>query len=1246
MHAQSFVGKAHARQGVIRHFQAEEDAVPVSATMQAAAAPPDIAHALKDLLAAELQMNAAQIDEDTQFVDLGLDSITGVTWIRRINAAYGTRIEATKVYSHPTLRQFCAFVVERVALLSAVGTQFVANAAKPATPAAEPASSPIALSMPTTTVPMKPVATDAAAAEADLSVALRHMLAQELHMPEEEIDAHRQFVDLGLDSITGVTWVRRINAAYGTRIEATKVYSYPTLAEFARFLAGLLPARPMQPQPSSAPAEYVDSRPVDARPLAERVRPAARSARTLTSWRDKAARRITGNDAIAIIGMAGQFPRAGDLDAFWRNIAGGKDCIGTVPPQRWDIERYFSEDISIPGTTNSRWMGVLDDCDAFDPLFFNISPTEAESMDPQQRLMLQNCWHAIENAAIDPRSLSGSRCGVYIGCGATDYHDRSREHRYSTQGFTGASMPILAARISYFLDLQGPCLSIDTACSSSLVAIASACDSLAARNCDLALAGGVAVMAGPMMHVKTGQSGMLSVDGRCFAFDHRANGFVPAEGVGAVVLKRLADAERDGDIVHAVIRGWGVNQDGKTNGITAPNPVSQTRLMRAVYDRFGVDPDDIQLVEAHGTGTRLGDPIEVEGLTQAFRHYTRNTGYCALGSVKGNIGHALYAAGIAGVLKLALAMKHRQLPPAAGFERLNPHIDLGDSPFAIDTALKPWPANASGRRSAVVSSFGFSGTNAHLVLESAPHGGPDAQRDVAPARPALIVLSARTTEQLQRKAQDLAECIAQAGPALALRDIAYTLQTGREAMEERCAFVALSTQQLAEALHAFAAGSTARGMHVGSTLARAGKLAFIGQDARLQNVLIDACLREGMLDKLAELWVDGVALPWEALHRDDVAIGHPPRRVELPLYPFAKERYWLQDDLSVSAQPIGDLAEAMHPLLHVNASTLQRQRYRTTLRGGEFFLRDHRVDFSGDGPGPVLPGVAYLEMTAAAIAAALPERAASERLVLGNIAWWRPVLVNATTTIEIELGVDDSGMVLFEISSGAGDARVLHCQGEAGFAEVAAGADADGVWLATARQGENWSADAIYAAFRQVGMHYGPAHRGLRGLWRADGRVVASVVRPAIADDSGGYHMHPALMDAALQACIGFLPSLQALPQEPSVPFALRSLTLHAPCPPEAVVVLQPGEGIVAGTPVTSCDVSIFAPDGTRCIDMRGFTWRAVGKGRVAAAAGSQAVAPSGPAQGLDEAFYQELLDSISRQEMSAEDAAELGLLS
>ncbi|GAB3351113.1 beta-ketoacyl synthase N-terminal-like domain-containing protein [Lysobacter tyrosinilyticus] len=1260
MHEQSFVGKEHALQGVIQHFHAEEDAAPVSATMQAAAAPPEIAHALKGLLAAELQMDAAQIDEDTQFVDLGLDSITGVTWVRRINAAYGTGIEATKVYAHPTLRQFRDFVVERIALRGAVGTKVVA---------AEPASSQTALL--TTTVATRPIATDAAAAEADLSVALRHMLAQELHMPEEEIDAHRQFVDLGLDSITGVTWVRRINAAYGTRIEATKVYSYPTLAEFARFLAGLLPARPMQPQPSSAPTELVD-----ARPLAERVRPAARSARTLTSWRGKAARRTTGTDAIAIIGMAGQFPRAGDLDAFWRNIAGGKDCIDTVPPQRWDIERYFSEDISIPGTTNSRWMGVLDDCDAFDPLFFNISPTEAESMDPQQRLMLQNCWHAIENAAIDPRSLSGSRCGVFVGCGATDYHQRSREHQFSSQGFTGAAMSILAARIAYYLNLQGPCLSIDTACSSSLVAIANACDSLVANNCDLALAGGVAVMAGPMMHVKTGQSGMLSVDGRCFAFDHRANGFVPSEGVGTLMLKRLADAERDGDIVHAVIRGWGVNQDGKTNGITAPNPVSQTRLMRGVYDRFGIDPEDIQLIEAHGTGTKLGDPIEVEGLTQAFRHYTGKTGYCALGSVKGNIGHTLYAAGVAGALKLALALKHRQLPPAASFERLNPHIDLSDSPFVVNTALKPWPENAKGGRSAVISSFGFSGTNAHLVLEAAPTR--DTRRadehDVTSARPALIPLSAKTTEQLRQRAQSLADALAriadddaQATPSL--HDIAYTLQVGREAMEERCALVAHSLVELEARLRAFAAERTPADMHVGSSLSRAGKLAFIGQDAELKAVLIDTCLRDGKLDKLAELWVDGVDLPWAKLY--PAKVGRP-RRVELPLYPFARERYWLEDDTAAVAQRAEGAVATIHPLLHVNASTLNQQRYRSTFDGSESFLRDHRVRFGEGRVEHVLPGVAYLEMAAAAIAEALPDAFASAGshggLTLRDVVWWRPIVVDGPMAVEIELGVEDDGVIVFEIASGSGDGRVLHCQGEARFADAGGERMADAGLLASAQRGERWSDDEIYAAFAQMGLHYGPAHRGIRAISRVGEKLVADVALPTIAGDA--YRMPPGIMDSALQACIGFLPSLQALPQAPSVPFTLRSLTLHAPCPSEVVVVLTPAAGTIGGSgghaAVESCDVSIFGTGGALCVDIRGFGWRAVDGARgfdgggVLDAMGFPDDArmlnearmldatpqsrTSDETEMFDEAFYRGLLESISRKDVSAEDAVELGL--
>ena len=1279
MHDRSFVGQSHALQGVMQHFlddgeagagnarataQATVAASAHAASAQAPAAsdaPADsadsagidaerIAEFLKTLLASELQMRADDVDEDTQFVDLGLDSITGVTWVRKINAEYGTKIEATKVYSHPTLRQFNDFVV---ALIDARrGPAAPARAAAAAAPA-------VAVAAPAAEI-AETVADDGRDTEADLCAALKRLLAQELHMSEDDVDEHRQFVELGLDSITGVTWVRKINAEYGTKIEATKVYSHPTLVEFGRFLLGLLPSRPVAKAPAVVRAE-------PARAETATASRAQASTQTLTSWRNRGARRASsvahGTDAIAVIGIAGQFPRAKTLDAFWRNIAGAKECIDPVPPQRFDIERYFSEDISVPGTTNSRWMGVLEDSDVFDPLFFNISPTEAESMDPQQRLMLQSCWHAIENAAIDPRSLSGSRCGVFVGCGATDYHQRSREHQLSTQGFTGAAMSILAARISYFLNLQGPCLSIDTACSSSLVAIASACDSLIAQNCDLALAGGVAVMAGPAMHVKTGQSGMLSADGRCFAFDHRANGFVPGEGVGTVMLKRLADAERDGDIVHAVIRGWGVNQDGKTNGITAPNPVSQTRLMRAVYDRFGINPEDIQLVEAHGTGTKLGDPIEVEGLTHAFRHYTDKTQYCALGSVKGNIGHSLYAAGIAGVLKLVLALKHRQLPPAASFERLNPHIDLSDSPFQVNTALKPWPENARGGRSAVVSSFGFSGTNAHLVLEAAPPRAVAATADAGPSRPALIPLSARTPEQLRQRALDLADFIAASiDAAPSLQDIAYTLQIGKEAMEERGALVVRSLAELDERLRVFAAGETPKGMHVGSTLSRAGKLAFIGQDRDLQAVLIQTCLREGKLDKLAELWVDGVDLPWDTLHRD--APGVRPRRIELPLYPFAREHYWLEDETSAPAANAVGATAVLHPLLHANVSTLRQQRYRSTFDGSEFFLRDHRVRFGEGRIEHVLPGVAYLEMAAAAVADALPdafaEAGARERLVLGNIVWWRPVVVDGPTTVEIELGIDDAGAVVFEIASGSGDARVLHCQGEAGFADAVGERTADAALLAAARRGEQWHADDLYAALGQMGLHYGPTHRGIRTLSRTGGKLVAAVALPAVAGGADAYRMHPAVMDAALQACIGFLPSLQALPQAPSVPFALRSLTLHAPCPAEAVVVLTPtGAAGAEVSAVESCDVSIFDADGALCIEIRGFNWRAVDKAKTAsmdvpfdARRPFDEARPFEEAQSFEEAgtfdetFYRELLDSISRKEMSAEEAAELGLLS
>ncbi|HET8798525.1 MAG TPA: polyketide synthase, partial [Thermoanaerobaculia bacterium] len=346
---------------------------------------------------------------------------------------------------------------------------------------------------------------------AEITATLKKLLAGELQMREGDIGDHAQFVDLGLDSVGGVSWIRKINQRYQTAIEAVKIYAYPTLDQLSRHVreeaekSGAIVRH--SPQSGSGAS-------IEGGTVAQAAKESGPATETLQSWRGRAATRFAGVSAgprraaepIAVIGMAGQFPQATNLDDFWRNIAEGKNCIVQIPRERWDVQAYYQPGEAVPGKTNSRWLGALEEYDRFDPLFFNISPSEAGLMDPQQRLFLQACWHSIEDAGYAARALSGSRCGVFVGCSAGDYHQMSREHQLSAQGFTGSATSILAARISYLLNLQGPCLSIDTACSSSLVAIAEACESLLAGDSDVALAGGVCVLSGPDMHIKTAQA--------------------------------------------------------------------------------------------------------------------------------------------------------------------------------------------------------------------------------------------------------------------------------------------------------------------------------------------------------------------------------------------------------------------------------------------------------------------------------------------------------------------------------------------------------------------------------------------------------------------------------------------------------------------------------------------------------------------------------------------------------------------
>jgi acyl transferase domain-containing protein len=789
-------------------------------------------------------------------------------------------------------------------------------------------------------------------------------------------------------------------------------------------------------------------------------------------------------------------------------------------------------------------------------------------------------------------------------------------------------MSILAARISYFLNLRGPSMAIDTACSSSLVALANACDSLIAGGSDLALAGGVYVMAGPEMHIRTAQSGMLSPEGTCFAFDDRADGFAPGEGVGVVLLKRLSDAERDGDIIQAVIRGWGVNQDGKTNGITAPNPESQTRLEQDVYDRYRIDPAEIQLIEAHGTGTKLGDPIEVEGLQNAFRKYTQKTDYCALGSVKSNIGHCLTAAGIAGVLKLVLALQRKELPPTINFERLNEHINLRESPFYVNTQLREWTVEGAAKRQAAISSFGFSGTNAHMVIAEYP--APAEADRPAPGK-CVVPISARTVDQLTQKVRDLLELVRGAEVCPELADIAYTLQVGRAAMEERLGFIVSSLDELEERLQAWLDGrQNIEDAHRGQVKHGREAIGIISQDDEMKDAIVEKLMARQNLSKLLRLWAKGLDLDWSRLYGE-----RKPRRVSLPVYPFARERYWI--DAPADAQVV---ATGIHPLLHRNASDLHVQRYSATFTGDEDFLKDHRVRTDGHNVQKVLPGVAYLEMARAAIQQAWPAQLASSALELRDTVWVKPIVVERPEEVSIALFPAEDDCVDYEISTTHDGQSTVHCQGQASFIRGNAQARIDLAELRERTGPERLEASGVYSTFAAMGLHYGPAHQGIIAIQLGDQELLAELALPAVVEaNRHAYVLHPSLLDSALQASIGLIADASRVPDKPAVPFALETLRVLSPCTKEMLAWVRLSGGSIPGE--LEMDVDLCDAEGNVCVQMRGFVLRLAGGEGMPALSGPRLPIKNDAA--FDGQIYTKLLDDVAAALLSDDESAEKG---
>ncbi|QSJ15492.1 SDR family NAD(P)-dependent oxidoreductase [Nostoc sp. UHCC 0702] len=544
-------------------------------------------------------------------------------------------------------------------------------------------------------------------------------------------------------------------------------------------------------------------------------------------------------EAIAIIGMGCRFPGgANSPEAFWQLLVNGVDGISEVPADRWSLDTYYDPDPETPGKMYTRHGGFIEHLYDFDPHFFGLSPREAVTLDPQQRLLLEVSWEVLEHAAVSPDRLVGTPTGVFVGICSNDHSQLllSQDlHEIDAYVGTGNTHSVAAGRLSYLLGLQGPCMAVDTACSSSLVSVHLACQSLRNGECDLALAGGVNRIISPEVTINFCKAKMLAADGRCKTFDASANGYIRGEGCGMVLLKRLSDAVANGDQILAVIRGSAINQDGRSSGLTVPNGPAQQALIRQALENAGIQPSQVSYIEAHGTGTSLGDPIEVGALGAVFDKHHSPENPLMLGSVKTNIGHLEGSAGIAGLIKVVLALQHQEIPPHLHFQQPNPYINWDDLPVSVVTQRTPWSVG-DNPRVAGVSSFGFSGTNAHVILAEAS-GAPVKSAEVTPSHH-ILTLSAKSETALLQLAQEYKHYLA-THPEIDWSDVCFTSQIGRSHFAHRFSLVASSSAQACHQLADFASQQETIGTcqgYVSETIPSKIACLFTGQGSQYVNM--------------------------------------------------------------------------------------------------------------------------------------------------------------------------------------------------------------------------------------------------------------------------------------------------------------------------------------------------------------------------------------------------------------------------
>jgi acyl transferase domain-containing protein/acyl carrier protein/SAM-dependent methyltransferase len=1041
---------------------------------------------------------------------------------------------------------------------------------------------------------------------------LKEVFAGIIKMAPERVDLETPFERYGIDSLMITQFNSEIEKKLGGAIPKTLLFEYRTLQDLTGYfvknwgealerLFGL-----HQPKEAAVPDPVELTAPVVLAVPARVPTPQVHRDKHYSFYTDSS--HYQEEQAIAIIGMSGRYPFARNPGEFWENLEAGKDCITTIPHHRWDYRDYYHPQPQ-KGKIYCKWGGFIDDVDKFDPLLFNISSREAETIDPQERLLLEAVWTLLEDAGYNQKEIHKSYkqngragVGVFVGVTTYDYHYLKLAGNYDMAFPMSWSA---ANRVSFTFNFQGPSMPVDTACSSSLTALHLACQSLKKGECRLAVLGGVNIYLHPVKYIGMCAGRMLSAAGKCHTFGEKADGFVPGEGVGALLLKPLTEAVIDNDHIYAVIRGSAINHGGRTNGYTVPNPRAQANLIRVALQAAHINPRTITYVEAHGTGTSLGDPIEIDGLTKAYREYTPDKQYCAIGSVKSNIGHLESAAGIAGLTKVILQMRHKQLVPSLHAEKINPNIDFENSPFYIQRELAPWEQplireNGEEKkypRRAAVSSFGAGGANAHVIIEEWPGNEPPTantsrhqpreqmNRSASTEYQAqdreqqeLFILSARNKDQLKTYAGELARFLEKIKD-IDLPDIAYTLQLGRETMNERMAITAAHIDTLREKLSCFCRGEPGiDGLHTGNIKENKGMPGFLLK-GKAGEEFIGTLIKERDFDRLARLWVSGVDIDWHLLYPGDL-----PKRITLPTYPFARHRYWVDTTGTPLPGTIGK--PGPHPLIDQIHAGLSLEMANGLVFQKNLSMQNPIVNHHRAAGRCILPGVGYLEMALAAASQVYQDQ--NSRLDIRKVLLLQPLEVQQPGS-QVQVLIKKDHNMRFEVRTHRDNQVVLHARGEFRLNTKPAGGEEQRLSIEAIKSRCTGRMDksTIYSRFEGMGLDYGPYFQGLEQIFMNEQEALGYLeLPPAYREKAGYYTLHPTMMDGALQTIAGLVNHQEGQHKPLMLPFSFQEVEIWHPTGERGYAYAR------GSTPPGDYQVVITDETGWVCVRLHQVTFR------------------------------------------------------